>query len=80
MGNQASKDAAAGSSKSTGNNERSPSDALQSYPSFSRSDTKDSSRSLLPVDFEDPAAASLDAWLPIVSQYQNVKAALRRRR
>jgi len=37
-------------------------------------------RSLLPVDFEDPAPASLDAWLPIVSRYQNVKEALQRRR
>ncbi|KAK3939687.1 hypothetical protein QBC46DRAFT_262654 [Diplogelasinospora grovesii] len=45
MGNQPSKDAGAGSSKSGGNGERSGPEGLQSYPSFSRSDTKESSRS-----------------------------------
>lgn len=31
-----------------------------------------------PEDLEDPPPASLDAWLPIVSQCQNAKAALER--
>jgi len=61
MGNQASKDAGAGSSKSTGNSERSPSEPLQSYPSFSRSDTKDSSRSFRSLRSKIPGSGKTDS-------------------
>ncbi|KAL2020714.1 hypothetical protein VTK56DRAFT_8014 [Thermocarpiscus australiensis] len=58
MGNQASKDAgAASSSKGAGNND----EVLQSYPSFSRSDTKDSSRSFRAFRSKIPGSAKTDS-------------------
>ncbi|KAK4216030.1 Serine/threonine-protein phosphatase PP-Z [Rhypophila decipiens] len=56
MGNQASKDGG-GSSKSSGG----PSDTLQSYPSFSRSDTKDSSRSFRSLRSKIPGSSKTDS-------------------
>ncbi|KAK3341078.1 Metallo-dependent phosphatase-like protein [Lasiosphaeria hispida] len=60
MGNQPSKDAGAGSSKSTGNGDRSGSD-LQSYPSFSKSDTKESSRSFRSLRSKIPGSGRTDS-------------------
>ncbi|KAM7208088.1 Metallo-dependent phosphatase-like protein [Naviculisporaceae sp. PSN 640] len=57
MGNQASKDAGGGS-KSTGNG---PSDSLQSYPSFSRSDTRESSRSFRSLRSKIPGSSKTDS-------------------
>lgn len=57
MGNQNSKDAGAGSSKGTGNGD----EALQSYPSFSRSDTRDSSRSFRSLRSKIPGTGKTDS-------------------
>ncbi|AEO66113.1 uncharacterized protein THITE_2113956 [Thermothielavioides terrestris NRRL 8126] len=57
MGNQASKDAGAASSKTAGNGE----EAFQSYPSFSRSDTKGSSRSFRSLRSKIPGSAKTDS-------------------
>ncbi|KAG5935925.1 serine/threonine protein phosphatase Pzh1 [Claviceps sorghi] len=54
MGNQASKEGGGSSSSGKG----SASDALQTYPSFSRSDTKDSSRSLRSLRSKIPGSSS----------------------
>ncbi|KAK3393794.1 Metallo-dependent phosphatase-like protein [Podospora didyma] len=59
MGNQASKDAGVGSSKSAANG--SGPDGLQSYPSFSRSDTKDSSRSFRSLRSKIPGSGKTDS-------------------
>ncbi|KAK1832834.1 Serine/threonine-protein phosphatase PP-Z [Podospora conica] len=56
MGNQPSKDSGAGSSKSAG-----VSDNLQSYPSFSKSDTKESSRSLRSLRSKIPGSSKTDS-------------------
>ena len=65
MGNQPSKDSnGAFSSKSSaaaGLSERSGSDPLQSYPSFSRSDTKDSSRSFRSLRSKIPGSGRTDS-------------------
>ncbi|KAK0734407.1 Metallo-dependent phosphatase-like protein [Lasiosphaeria miniovina] len=61
MGNQTSKDAGAGPSKSTGNGDRSGPEGLQSYPSFSRSDTKDSSRSFRSLRSKIPGSGKTDS-------------------
>ncbi|KAL2136281.1 hypothetical protein VTI74DRAFT_4516 [Chaetomium olivicolor] len=57
MGNQASKDAGAASSKTAGNGD----EALQSYPSFSRSDTRDSSRSFRSLRSKIPSSGKTDS-------------------
>ena len=57
MGNQNSKDAGAASSKAAGNGE----EALQSYPSFSRSDTRDSSRSFRSLRSKIPGSTKTDS-------------------
>ncbi len=57
MGNQSSKDAGAASSKAAGNGD----DALQSYPSFSRSDTRDSSRSFRSLRSKIPGSGKTDS-------------------
>lgn len=57
MGNQASKDAGAASSKASGNGEG----GLQSYPSFSRSDTRESSRSFRSLRSKIPGSAKTDS-------------------
>lgn len=56
MGNQPSKDSGAGSSKPTGGP-----DNLQSYPSFSKSDTKESSRSLRSLRSKIPGSSKTDS-------------------
>lgn len=61
MGNQPSKDASAGSSKPNGSGDRSGSDALQSYPSFSKSDTKESSRSFRSLRSKIPGSGKTDS-------------------
>ncbi|KAK3336126.1 Metallo-dependent phosphatase-like protein [Cercophora scortea] len=62
MGNQPSKDAGAASSKSSSGGERgTPQEALQSYPSFSRSDTKDSSRSFRSLRSKIPGSGKTDS-------------------
>lgn len=57
MGNQNSKDAGAASSKAAGNGD----EALQSYPSFSRSDTRDSSRSFRSLRSKIPGSGKTDS-------------------
>jgi len=57
MGNQSSKDAGAASSKAAGNGD----DALQSYPSFSRTDTRDSSRSFRSLRSKIPGSGKTDS-------------------
>jgi len=61
MGNQASKDAGGGSSKSVSAGDRSATDALQSYPSFSKSDTKESSRSFRSLRSKIPGSGKTDS-------------------
>lgn len=64
MGNQPSKDAREASSKSSGNSlsaDRNGSDTLQSYPSFSRSDTKESSRSFRSLRSKIPGSGKSDS-------------------
>ncbi|CAK7228237.1 serine/threonine protein phosphatase Pzh1 [Sporothrix bragantina] len=55
MGNQGSKESGAASSKSSGP------DGLQSYPSFSRSDTKDSTRSFKALRSKIPGSGKTDS-------------------
>ncbi|KAK4157815.1 hypothetical protein C8A00DRAFT_11328 [Chaetomidium leptoderma] len=57
MGNQSSKDAGAASSKAAGNGD----EVLQSYPSFSRSDTRDSSRSFRSLRSKIPGSGRMDS-------------------
>lgn len=57
MGNQNSKDAGVASSKAAGNGDES----LQSYPSFSRSDTRDSSRSFRSLRSKIPGSTKTDS-------------------
>jgi serine/threonine-protein phosphatase PP1 catalytic subunit len=57
MGNQTSKDSGAASAKASGNGD----DALQSYPSFSRSDTRDSSRSFRSLRSKIPGSGKTDS-------------------
>ena len=57
MGNQNSKDAGAASSKAAGNGD----EVLQSYPSFSRSDTRDSSRSFRSLRSKIPGSGKTDS-------------------
>ncbi|KAK4128885.1 phosphoprotein phosphatase PPZ [Parathielavia appendiculata] len=57
MGNQSSKDAGAASSKPAGSHD----DVLQSYPSFSRSDTRDSSRSFRSLRSKIPGSGKTDS-------------------
>ncbi|KAK4105407.1 phosphoprotein phosphatase PPZ [Parathielavia hyrcaniae] len=57
MGNQSSKDAGAASSKPVGSGD----DVLQSYPSFSRSDTRDSSRSFRSLRSKIPGSGKTDS-------------------
>ena len=57
MGNQNSKDAGAASSKAAGNGD----EGLQSYPSFSRSDTRDSSRSFRSLRSKIPGSTKTDS-------------------
>ncbi|KAK4035397.1 hypothetical protein C8A01DRAFT_38135 [Parachaetomium inaequale] len=57
MGNQNSKDAGAASSKAAGNGD----EGLQSYPSFSRSDTRDSSRSFRSLRSKIPGSGKTDS-------------------
>lgn len=64
MGNQPSKDARDASSKSSGNSgstDRAGADTLQSYPSFSRSDTKESSRSFRSLRSKIPGSSKTDS-------------------
>lgn len=64
MGNQPSKDAKDASSKSSGNSNNNliaGSESLQSYPSFSRSDTKESSRSFRALKSKIPGAGKTDS-------------------
>ncbi|KAK0631923.1 Metallo-dependent phosphatase-like protein [Immersiella caudata] len=61
MGNQPSKDAGAGSSKASGNGDRSAPENLQSYPSFSKSDTKESSRSFRSLRSKIPGSGKTDS-------------------
>ncbi|KAK0618075.1 Metallo-dependent phosphatase-like protein [Bombardia bombarda] len=58
MGNQPSKDAGARSSKSAGADDRGAQETLQSYPSFTRSDTKESSRSFRSLRSKIPGSGS----------------------
>ncbi|KAK3329702.1 Metallo-dependent phosphatase-like protein [Apodospora peruviana] len=60
MGNQTSKDAGAGSSKQSGAGDRTGPD-MQSYPSFSRSDTKESSRSFRSLRSKIPGSGKTDS-------------------
>lgn len=57
MGNQASKDAGAASSRGAGNGD----DGLQSYPSFSKSDTRESSRSFRSLRSKIPGSGKTDS-------------------
>lgn len=57
MGNQTSKDAGAASSKGAANGD----EVLQSYPSFSRSDTRDSSRSFRSLRSKIPGSGKSDS-------------------
>ncbi|KAK3310637.1 Metallo-dependent phosphatase-like protein [Chaetomium strumarium] len=57
MGNQASKDASAASTKAAGSGD----EALQSYPSFSRSDTRESSRSFRSLRSKIPGSGKTDS-------------------
>lgn len=57
MGNQSSKDAGAASSKAAANGD----DNLQSYPSFSRSDTRESSRSFRSLRSKIPGSGKTDS-------------------
>ncbi|KAK4239064.1 hypothetical protein C8A03DRAFT_32862 [Achaetomium macrosporum] len=57
MGNQASKDAGAASAKAASSGD----DSLQSYPSFSRSDTRDSSRSFRSLRSKIPGSGKTDS-------------------
>jgi len=61
MGNQASKDSGAGSSKASGNGDRGAPENLQSYPSFSKSDTKESSRSFRSLRSKIPGSGKTDS-------------------
>src|SRR4051812_29868600 len=61
MGNQPSKDAGVGSSKSGGNGDRAVPENLQSYPSFSKSDTKESSRSFRSLRSKIPGTGKTDS-------------------
>jgi len=61
MGNSSSKDASAGGSKSSGNGDKNGLDSFQSYPSFSRSDTKDSSRSFRSLRSKIPGSGKTDS-------------------
>ncbi|KAK1755050.1 hypothetical protein QBC47DRAFT_402398 [Echria macrotheca] len=61
MGNQASKEASGGSSRSAGNGDRNGAEALQSYPSFSKSDTKESSRSFRSLRSKIPGSGKTDS-------------------
>lgn len=60
MGNSASKDGGS-SSKEGGSSKGSGGDGLQSYPSFSRSDTKDSSRSFRSLRSKIPGGGKTDS-------------------
>lgn len=60
MGNQPSKDAGAGSSKTATNGERSGPD-LQSFPSFSKSETKESTRSFRSLRSKIPGSGKTDS-------------------
>lgn len=57
MGNQASKDAGAAAPRSAGNGDES----LQSYPSFSKSDTRESSRSFRSLRSKIPGTGKTDS-------------------
>jgi len=60
MGNQPSKDAGVGS-KASGAGDRGGPDGLQSYPSFSKSDTKESSRSFRSLRSKIPGSGKTDS-------------------
>ncbi|KAL2262352.1 hypothetical protein VTK26DRAFT_1577 [Humicola hyalothermophila] len=57
MGNQASKDAGAASTKAAGNGD----EGLQSYPSFGKSDTRESSRSFRSLRSKIPGSGKTDS-------------------
>ena len=61
MGNQPSKDGGAPSSRGSASAQSGAGDGLQSYPSFSRSDTKESSRSFRSLRSKIPGSSKTDS-------------------